>query len=215
LKSANNPNRRNEIPPFPTVRELKAAHKEFLEYEPRQIFYDIPTPMVRDALLNFNVAHLADALNVLLFTWNHYYFVKHPWSPHYIGSLKDLLRIQKNQIRNYSGKKIEELPTDFEGSSEASGIENIFTEFNRVVGRVGAAKALHLLAPDLFPLWDNRIAKNYKLWNLSPKDYRKFICYRQTQCSRLRGTVGNPLKFLDEWDYMRVAKSRPGTDPLA
>ena len=37
----------------------------------------------------------------------------------------------------------------------------MFQDFEEILGPVGAAKALHLLAPEFFPLWDRAIASAY------------------------------------------------------
>jgi hypothetical protein len=37
--------------------------------------------------------------------------------------------------------------------------------FKKVLGKTGAAKSLHLLAPRFFPLWDTKIAKTYGVKN--------------------------------------------------
>jgi hypothetical protein len=40
-------------------------------------------------------------------------------------------------------------------------IEDLFEELNALVGRVSAAKILHLICPEFFPLWDTDILEGY------------------------------------------------------
>ena len=92
----------------------------------------------------------------------------------------------------------------------------VFRDFAAVLGAVGVAKALHVLAPTFFPLWDNKIANEYGIrleyvgkvengfwWGR----YMDFMEIRRMQVAALGSTVSSPLKALDEWDYMRFTRS--------
>ncbi len=78
---------------------------------------------------------------------------------------------------------------------------------------MGAAKALHLLAPRFFPLWDRAIAKAYGLplgeRGKNAARYHRFMAIAKRQCEDLGGerAVGqNLLKALDEYNYCRYTK---------
>ncbi len=74
---------------------------------------------------------------------------------------------------------------------------------------VANAKALHLLAPDFFPLWDQNIAIHYKCkyYNLSDTKYLQFMCI----CKEIAHIIDNKkdelksdikiLKIIDEFNY--------------
>jgi hypothetical protein len=89
----------------------------------------------------------------------------------------------------------------------------LFDRFARVLGPVGAAKSLHLLAPAFFPLWDQKIAHAYGLGKRSPNDYRVFMEVVQDQYRLLRER-GAPcrdlLKAIDEYNYCKYTL---GQDP--
>jgi hypothetical protein len=75
------------------------------------------------------------------------------------------------------------------------------------LGPVGAAKALHLLAPAFFPLWDRRIAKAYGVALDGPgtktDHYWHFaLVIARKQCRELRGQgfAGFALKAIDEYN---------------
>jgi hypothetical protein len=95
-------------------------------------------------------------------------------------------------------------------------IRDIFKDFEKVLGRVGAAKCLHLLAPGFFPLWDAAILKGYGMekgeyWQAeNPERYVAFIRISKVQIDNL-GNFGsltdNPLKGLDEYNYCRFTKN--------
>jgi len=71
------------------------------------------------------------------------------------------------KIINFKKRRISSLLESYE-----EGITNLFKEFlkalqidsGKMQGRtspVAVSKALHLLAPDFFPIWDQKIAKAY------------------------------------------------------
>jgi hypothetical protein len=91
--------------------------------------------------------------------------------------------------------------------------QGLFYDFEMVLGPVGAAKCLHLLAPRLFPLWDRAIAKQYKLRlgnsGTNSKLYWEFMLLTKKQCSELGGeeSIGkNPLKAIDQYNYCKFTK---------
>lgn len=82
----------------------------------------------------------------------------------------------------------------------------LFSQFAQVLGPVGAAKCLHLLAPNFFPLWDRAIAKAYRinLDNCAFDEYVKFIRIVQHQCCSIKGAGAlwpDLLKAVDEYNY--------------
>ena len=78
---------------------------------------------------------------------------------------------------------------------------------------MGAAKALHLLAPQFFPLWDRAIAKAYTLAlrerGKNAERYRLFMVITKRQYEALAreySTRQNLLKLLDEYNYAHYTK---------
>jgi hypothetical protein len=89
----------------------------------------------------------------------------------------------------------------------------LFKDFEIVLGPVGAAKSLHLLAPRFFPLWDRAIAKAYGLplgsCGTNPSRYVRFMEITKEQIRIVGGeqAVGrNPLKAIDEYNYCRYTR---------
>ena len=87
----------------------------------------------------------------------------------------------------------------------------------KAIGRrspVAVAKALHLLAPDLFPLWDEKIAQAYGCQYRSAPAlaYRRFMQSQRSVVSARRATLTklggdkSVLKTLDEYNYARFTK---------
>ncbi len=86
----------------------------------------------------------------------------------------------------------------------------LFNECDAVLGPVGAAKALHLLAPKFFPLWDREIAKWYKCplvgVGSNGERYWRFMKIAQEQCIDLKNQGENVLKLIDEYNYVTFSR---------
>ena len=79
-----------------------------------------------------------------------------------------------------------------------------------MLGPVGSAKALHLLAPRFFPIWDTKIAQHYGLGlsvsGSKKQKYWRFMLITQGQCLGLRRAHwngDNSLKAIDEYNYCK------------
>jgi hypothetical protein len=97
--------------------------------------------------------------------------------------------------------------------NDTATVSRLFEAFAERLGPVGAAKALHLLSPRFFPIWDAAIAKAYGLGAsrraANARRYLEFMRIVQATCARLGGekTIGrNPLKALDEFNYCKHTK---------
>lgn len=92
---------------------------------------------------------------------------------------------------------------------EVDTVAAIYGQFREVLGPVGAAKALGLLNPRVFPLWDTAIGDAYigSKWALDkapPEHYRTFVVYCIGQCTAaVNEEQFGPalLKVLDEWNF--------------
>jgi hypothetical protein len=194
----------------PIPEQLAAARKRFKEMEPRYLFYPIATKMVQAALKQQTADTLAEAIHVLLLTWNFRYYQARPINLRYRHKFHAALEANRNLIRRYRRRSIQSF-----SSNDELELMRMFREFGRILGPVGAAKALNLLAPRFFPLWDNGIARLYGIW-LNQKSSKKkgiwwpsyaaFMRIRQSQCQYVR--EHDPLKALDEWDYTQAHDKR-------
>ncbi len=70
--------------------------------------------------------------------------------------------------------------------SVESGVIDCYESFKSAVGKIAAAKTLHLICPNFFALWDNPIANGFHQSNginveqFSGKDYYAFLQFVQT-----------------------------------
>ncbi len=195
--------------PAPSMHDLQAARQIFESNEPRDLFYRAATELVDLAIRRETSLSLAEALAVLLQTWNSSYYRFHgKFDAQHFDELEGvlsrhgraLMALRKRALVGWS-------PQD------ETTIDPIFTDFERLLGPVGAAKGLHLLAPEYFPLWDRAIAAAYgvklKERGANAEQYLRFMHITGSQCNTLGGytAIGrNPLKALDEYNYCRFSR---------
>jgi hypothetical protein len=108
---------------------------------------------------------------------------------------------------------LRERSIDGVSDEDTATVEGLFGDFEQLLGPVGAAKALHLLAPQFFPLWDRAIAKAYGLplreRGKNADRYLRFMQITKQQYEALAGEhiMGqNLLKVLDEYNYSHYTK---------
>lgn len=149
----------------------------------------------------------AEAVAVLLQTWNQHFYRYHPFNEQHFSELEARLGSFRESLASYRQRDIKSL-TD----QDEAPVKELFAAFEKLLGPVGAAKCLHLLAPRFFPLWDRAIATGYDL-SLGKRGenagrYWRFMQVAREQIRRLGGsfTGDNPLKSLDEYNYCVYTK---------
>jgi hypothetical protein len=202
--------------PNPSPSEFRKGYRAYQAHEARDAMYKVATFLVR----HFwgEPRDMADGMGALLLTWNQgcYRFGSFDFA-----CLEEALRkkenmrvIEKLRPRNIqSFVEADEAPVKelFSALFEALQIKGGVHDGYR--SPVAAAKALHLLAPDFLPLWDNEIAKRYKCrcdWCPDQK-YVKFIYKMRGLARRLQKYVpprcGKTfLKLIDEYNYAKCTQ---------
>ena len=206
--------------PMPTLANLRNAREEFKRIEPRDFFYWSVTKLVAAVLDSgngdTNVNELVRVLMMLLTTWNRNYYrffeTRKPGM-----SLEEHFAELEAIISKHQGKLLDLRCRSIDAAAAIpeQEIYDIFRDFADVLGRVGAAKCLHLLAPGFFPLWDAAILKGYGLEkgryrSLSDAErYLAFMAMTRDQITRLSDVSSfthNVLKSLDEYNYCTFTK---------
>jgi hypothetical protein len=193
----------------PTLDDLARANEAFLANEPRDLFYRVATELIALAQRQETTITVSEALAVLLQTWNRVYYQYHPAEQRTLPDDLDALLEQFAQpLATVRERSIKSFSAD-----DAKVARQLFEAFASVLGPVGAAKALHLLAPRYFPLWDAAIRKGYGAnSSASRRDadcYLQFMEAVQRECEMLGGEGGigrNPLKALDEFNYCHYSR---------
>src|SRR5262249_34418575 len=151
--------------------------------EPRGLFYRAATELIRLSAQGQTKLTLAEALAVLLQTWNRnaYRFGQRKFDTRHFEEIEGLLRRYRKPLAYYRRERIERI-----SARARNQVVAMFKEFEVVLGPVGAAKALHLMAPQLFPLWDVAIAKGYgvplRRVGANGDRYWRFMELAQRQC---------------------------------
>lgn len=161
--------------PMPTLAHLKKAREEFKRIEPRDFFYWSVSKLVASVLDTESrpgmVDELVRVLMMLLTTWNkNYYRFFDDRKPgmtldDHFAELDAVISKHFDRLIKLRCQRIQESAVIPEHD-----IREIFEDFAGVLGRVGAAKCLHLLASSLLPLWDAAILKGY---GLEKGEYRR------------------------------------------
>lgn len=191
-----------------------AGSNAFRAREKRDAIYKVSTFLVE----NFwgNPPQMADSLGVLLLIWNN---ALYRYGLFDYFALENTLRENMSTLTCFRNRNI---LTFKEGDKRT--IESLFVDFlnalkiseGKLKGRqspVSVAKALHLLAPNFFPLWDDKIAKAYRChYSADPGGkYVAFMAISKNMVECLRGRVPVPppstiLKVIDEYNYAKFTK---------
>lgn len=192
----------------PTLEELARARDLFEANEPRDLFYRAATVLVELSFRGKSSLTLAEALAVLLQTWNRAFYQYRPFDAEHFAYIECLLGQNLATLTDLRCRRI----TTFCDQDEST-VARLFDDFEEVLWPVGAAKSLHLLASQFFPIWDRSIARAYGLalgrHGTNAGRYVRFMSITKGQCERLGGSRdpgGNPLKAMDEYNYCKYTK---------
>jgi hypothetical protein len=142
----------------PDFKELLVGCASYVELEPRDAMYSIATFLIDHFWGQFD--RTAEALGVLLLTWNQAFYRGQTFR---FDDLEECVRkwheeLQKARCRDIESYRDEDEPV----------VQAIFDDLLKAtklpkgwMSPVSAAKALHLLAPGFFALWDSEIATEY------------------------------------------------------
>jgi len=192
---------------MPTIQEIDKARVLFAANEPRDLFYRAATELVDLSIRRATSLSVAEALAVLLQTWNaaFYRFARRKFDTQHFSDIERLLKKHGHRLSLVRQRSIETF-----GDELVPEIKKVFEDLEIILGPVGTAKCLHLLAPRFFPLWDRAIAQAYGLGlrecGKNGELYCRFMAVVKGECATLGGerALGrNPLKALDEYNYCK------------
>jgi len=199
--------------PVPTAEELEDTHKRYQMDEARDVFYRAASKLLDLALAERHAVlpkrgdlTLAETMAVLLGSWNApYYRFQKEFNAGHVDEIERLLERHLDALLSLRDRSILTLKEE-----DGPGVQGLFEDFESILGRVGAAKALHLMAPRFFPLWDASIAQDGYGCALgkagtNADTYWRFMCVVKWQCEHmvLPDASSNPLKWLDEFNYRK------------
>jgi len=200
---------------IPTVAEFVRGYTAFQRHEHRDAMYKVASFLVE----HFwdKPKEIADALGVLLLTWNQALYRYGLFSFHRLERC-----IERNKILLAHFRERDILSFQL---ADQKAIGKLFGEFlealqitegvkRGVKSPVATAKVLHLLAPHFFPLWDDKIAKGYKC-NYTNDPAAKYLAFysKTLAIARFIASQKTPLpvgksllKLIDEFNYSKYTK---------
>ena len=193
--------------------EVQAGSDAFRAHEKRDAIYKVSRFLV-DHFWG-DPPQMADALGVLLLVWNNalyrYGLFHHIASENALRANMDgLNKFRERDIETFGREDEEPITALFvallDGLAIAEGKSKGFRS------RVGVAKALHLLAPGFFPLWDDKIATGDRChYTRDPNgQFLRFMTISKGMAESLRGKVetrgSTLLKVIDEYNYAKFTK---------
>jgi hypothetical protein len=192
---------------------LRQGNQVFQDRERRDAMYKTATFLV-DHFWG-QADKVAEGLGVLLLVWNAACYRHGPFDFDALekciaGNRKLLDQYRKRDILTY-------------GPQDDAQIRPLFLEFldalqicdGKCKGRktpVGVAKALHLLAPAFFPLWDKKIAEGYGCRYASEPAEKYLTFFKKTQAiakdlaPSVKVSGKTLVKLIDEYNYAKFTK---------
>lgn len=205
---------------IPDCDEFHMRCKEFKKRERREAMYNVATFLIN----HFwgKPKQMADALGVLLLTWNQAFYRYGRFDfdrleQRIADHLSQLEAFRKRSIFTFSKGDDKRVAVLFDAFLKALEIVSD-NKMNGKQSPVAVAKALHLLAPDFFPLWDNKIARAYGChYANDPRGSYISFCYKmKLLAEKVRNYVSSPekslVKLIDEYNYARHTKGWIGAE---
>jgi len=199
----------------PTPSQFRAGVMAFRQRESRDAMYRVATFLVK----HFwgHARELADGIGVLLLTWNQAHYRYGPpdferFERLLIAEAATLQSLRDRHISTFLTADIQTTEALF--SSALAALEIAEGKSKERQSPVAVAKALHLLAPGFFPLWDKAIAIAYTCdYSVSAVNaYLRFMNIAKGMVEKHAETIRpllagkTPLKVLDEYNYAKFTK---------
>jgi len=194
---------------IPDCEEFRRGYETYNERERRGPVYFEALAMVQENWGNSIL--MAHGIQRLIRSWNFLY------ANFDLDEISNCLNRNMLVLGNFRTRNISTLSDD-----DSEPIRNLFNQFLDALKRtidnakspVSVAKALSLLAPHFFPLWDSNIAFAYGCFYLADMADAPYIrcCHKMKLMSeRIHHCIPNPddrslLKRIDEYNYSKYTK---------
>ena len=197
----------------PSQSEFNKGCIAYEKNEQRDSMYKVATHLMQQFW--GHPADMADALGVLLATWNNAFYRYGSFSYDSLQTwieknLTVIERFRSMEILQYDQPHNKPIAKLFDSLRAALQIAS-----GKSAGRsspVSSAKAFHLLAPKYFPIWDDKISKAYgcSYYVDAAANYLKFIGISKKLASDLSPYAHRVdrsiLKLIDEYNYAKYTK---------
>lgn len=189
------------VPDLPSDNDVRAKRKIYATAEPRDLAYKVARRLIEQARGSGSEFSAGDGVAILLMSWNAGFYRFRPGPVRTLAAdLDQLITTYQDQFDEFRARSI----ATFDEAAERNVVETLYREFLAILWPVGTAKALHVLAPSFFPIWDTAIAAGFRL-TISPPE-RSVESYldlmRIARSFVSRSGLSDPLKAFDEWAYV-------------
>lgn len=188
--------------------------EEYNKAEPRGFVYDISRDLIKKAKMEegddwVESDKTVKGILLLLFCWNYAYPGTKKLKHNEISKLmdeskKDIKKLQEKTITNFD-------------EEDYKIITNLFENFKELLGQTGASKALSLLNPKLFLMWDTKIRKRLDkelIPGISKGDPQHYLKYLKSMKYIIeKNELGKKIKDertlakkIDEYNYLKIIK---------
>ena len=188
---------------------------EEFKREPRYFFYDMAIDLINKAKKSskdwYTDENTIKGILLLLFTWN---FAARKTKELNFDNVKKVLLECENNLRHLEVYSIENINKNAENK-----IKNVFGKFKELMGQTGASKALSLLNPKLFVMWDTKIREYLRQEKIikgigngeKPEYYVKFLLEIKNIIERynIKDKLSKSdivAKKIDEYNYVRIVQ---------
>lgn len=190
-------------PSILSAAELLEIHEEYRRTVPNS--YDVTRERIEKAITEQNVDKIADVVADWLRDLNRQYYRFRPEEARDLSqNLRPLITAELTTLLEFRRRRIAGLTP-----ADEPKVRRVFGRFRPTLGPVGTGKALHVLAPNFFPLWDNAIAADY---GVSLEDgFFQFMLRMKQQVANLPDELAaglTALKAIDESNYLQASKTK-------
>lgn len=199
---------------IPTCEQFVKGCEEFEKRERRDSMYKVATFLV--SYFWGQPSDMADGLGVLLLTWNQAFYRYGSFS---FDKLEACIERNFKKIEVFRNRNIISL-----SGEDENDIKQLFLDFLEALqidlgklrsrkSPVAVSKALHLLGPSFFPLWDDKIANAYGChYSKSPADkYILFCLMVRDMVEKLKNCIDKRfkktlVKLIDQYNYSKYTQ---------
>jgi hypothetical protein len=200
---------------MPSADDLRAGFKKYQDEDKRDAMYKIATFLV-DHFWDDSY-NLTNSIGVLLLTWNQAFYrygcFDYEKLDKCLGENKELFGKYRNRnILDYSSENNPDIRYLF--GQLMNALQICTGKKSGTKSPAGVVKALHLLAPRFFPLWDGSIAYAYGCYySYQPiEKYIKFMSIIKQLAIKLGPTVNEQetgkslIKLIDEYNFAKYTR---------
>jgi hypothetical protein len=189
-----------------SVEELLKVHAEYKSTVPNN--YVVTMERIEKTLIKQNVGETADAVAEWVKNLNRQYYRFNPDKALNLREkLEPLIAAELTTLLGFRSRSIATLTR----AADEPTVRRLFDRLRPELGPVGTGKALHVIAPNFFPLWDNTIASDFYGVSTDASGYFQFMILVKQQVVNLPDELApglTALKAIDEYNYLRMAKRK-------